>query len=226
MVEAALFQRANEGTRALLVAELEDFFASLDLSKPEAARDSLLVAVPQFVDDFGSSASAVAMDFYDEARFEAGATTRFRAVEGVNPYLTAVEPMVRRAAGALWTEAPEATLQTLTASAPKYALAAPRETILENANRDPEADGWRRETRGATCEFCKALAARGGVYREATASFAAHAHCDCAAVPNFDTSLPAVPAAAYKLSARTTKMSPAQRALHRKRTSEWIASLS
>lgn len=226
VLDPVLFQRSAEGTRALLVAEIEEVFSSLNLNRPEASRDELLRVMPELVSSFGSAASQVAMDYYDEARFMAGVAGSFRAIEAVSPYQDVVEPLVRRAAGALFTDYPVDALDTLTSTAPKYALGAPRQTVLASVAGDPEAAGWRRETRGATCNFCKALAARGAVYRKGSDNFAAHAHCDCVSVPSWDPSAPEVPVEAYALSRRTSQMPPAVRARHRAMTSQWIKSLA
>lgn len=225
-LDPVLFQRSAEGTRALLVAEIEEVFASLNLSKPEASRDELLRVMPGLVSEYGSAASVVAMDYYDEARFVAGVAGSFRAIEAVSPYQDVVPQLVRRAAGALWTDDPTDALGALTSTAPKYALGAPRQTVIDSVNADPESRGWKRETRGATCTFCRALAARGAVYRKGSDTFAAHANCDCVSVPSWDPSAPGVPAEAYQLSRRTSQMSPAARARHRAATQSWVNSLN
>src|SRR5690606_5733677 len=67
--------------------------------------------------------------------------------------------------------------------------------------------GWHRETRGSRsypsgCKFCQMLASRGDVYKKATARFAAHAGCNCVAVPSWDANAPEVPAGAYVASER------------------------
>jgi hypothetical protein len=59
-----------------------------------------------------------------------------------------------------------------------------RDTILTNRRADPNSVGWRRITSGA-CRFCRMLADRGAVYREASATFAAHPNCNCTAQPVF-----------------------------------------
>jgi hypothetical protein len=114
----------------------------------------------------------------------------------------------------LFTDNPLGTLLTLQASAPKYSLAAGRETIQDNTARDPEASGWKRVTRGGACGFCRMLAGRGAVYKEGSVHFAAHPDCNCAAVPSWDKDAPEVPASLYQASRRTTNMSPADRAKH------------
>lgn len=71
-----------------------------------------------------------------------------------------------------------------------------RDTVTENAVRDPDATGWRRYARPEACKFCLMLAAKGAIYSESTARFAAHramtpegrkgGNCMCVAGPAFD----------------------------------------
>jgi hypothetical protein len=65
-----------------------------------------------------------------------------------------------------------------------------RDTIIENALRDPKAKGWVRVTEPGACSFCLMLAIRGGMgvlYKaENTADFKAHDNCRCHAEPVFN----------------------------------------
>lgn len=197
---------AQEGTRALVVRDLEAFFAGLDLNRPEAARDELLEFVPILVAQYGEQAASFAADWYDEVRLGEGIGGRFRAAVQDSPYEDATEGLVRRAAAGLFTESPAAALATLVATTPKYVLAAGRQTITTATARDPRASGWRRVTRSGTCRFCRMLAQRGAVYKESTAFFASHDDCNCAAVPSWDPDAPEVDVFAYEASARTSQM--------------------
>lgn len=61
-----------------------------------------------------------------------------------------------------------------------------RQTILDSVAADKEALGWARVTDGDPCYFCLTLASRGAVYKsEQSASFEAHDHCECIAIPVF-----------------------------------------
>lgn len=217
--DAERLRQIQAGIRALVERDLTEFWSSLDLHRPEAAREALLDYVPYLVDQYGDSAAALAADWYDDVRAREQVPGRFRALAQPSPYLDAVSGTVRRAAEALFTGDPAATLGTMLGTTGKYVLAAGRSTITRSADRDPRASGWRRITRPGACGFCRMLAGRGAVYKEATVHFAAHggAHggeCNCAAVPDFDPDAPEVDVALYKASARTTRMSPAQKARH------------
>lgn len=200
--------------RRLVERDLTELWGSLDLSRPEAARDALLVLVPALVDSYGSAASAVAAEWYDDMRAGEGVRGRFRAVAQESPYSDAVEPTVRRAAGALWTDAPSAGLSPLVAKAPKYALAAGRQTVTRSSDLDPRARGWKRVTRANACKFCLLLAGRGAVYAEGSVHFASHDDCNCASSPEWDPDAPEVDAPVYAASVRTTRMTPAERHQH------------
>lgn len=215
--DAERLRQAQEGIRRLIVRDLTAFFGSLNLARPEAARDSLLEYMPLLVAQYGESAAAVAADWFDEQRALAGVAGRFRAEMVVPDESDAVEATVRRAAGALFTDAPREALASLAPTAAKYALSAARSTIARSADRDPRASGWQRVTRAGACRFCQMLHGRGAVYKESTVHFAAHKTCNCAAVPSWDHSAPEVDVSVYEASKRTTAMTPEQREQHNAR---------
>lgn len=212
--DAERLRLAQAGIRRLVTRDLDTFFASLNLDHPERARDALLAFMPVLVSQYGESAAAVAADWYDDVRATEGVAGRFRAGMADSPYLNAVDGTTRRAVGALFTDAPDETLVALRSTAPKYVLAAGRQTITTSANRDPRASGWQRVGSGGSCRFCTMLIGRGAVYRERSVLFAAHKSCDCAAVPSWDPDAPEVDVRLYKASRRTTRMTPEQKAEH------------
>ncbi len=69
----------QQGVTALLTRDLEAFFASLDLSKPEQARDALLEYLPALILQYGLAGAAAAADWYDEIRATEGVPGRFRS---------------------------------------------------------------------------------------------------------------------------------------------------
>ncbi|QCB93306.1 hypothetical protein [Cellulomonas shaoxiangyii] len=212
--DAELLRRAQGGIRALVERDLRGFFGMLNLSQPERSRDLLLAFVPELVRRYGMDAAQFAAEWYDVQRAAAGVSGAYRATALASPYLAATEPTVRRAAGALFTDTPADALTTLLAATGKYVLAAPRDTIARATDRDPQAVGWKRITRPGACSFCRMLAGRGAVYREATAHFASHGSCNCAAAPSWDADAPEVDVRLYDASQRTTGMSPQQRERH------------
>ena len=204
--DAERLRLAQAGIRRLVTRDLDAFFASLNLDRPERARDALLAFMPVLVSQYGESAAAVAADWYDGVRASEGVSGRYRATMAASPYLSAVDGTTRRAVGALFTDAPNETLVALRSAAPKYVLAASRQTITGSADRDPRARGWQRVTSGGACTFCRGLAARGGVYTQHSVMFAAHKACGCAAVPSWDPDAPEVDVRAYEASRRMTAL--------------------
>lgn len=75
-------------------------------------------------------------------------------------------------------------------SASALVLGGGRETLLNAIRGDAQAQGWQRVTDGAPCAFCRMIAGRGLVFKEATADFEAHSHCGCSAEPYFAGSKP------------------------------------
>jgi hypothetical protein len=204
--DAERLRQAQAGVRALVERDLRAFWESLNLSRPEAARDALLAFLPALVDAYGESAAAVAADWYDEMRAAERVPGRYRAHLQDSPYQDAVEPTVRRAAGALFTDSPGDALAALTATSGKYVLAAARQTIVYSTDRDPRASGWERVVRSGACKFCAMLHGRGAVYKESTVHFAAHKECNCAAVPSWDPDAPEVDVSQYEASRRMTAL--------------------
>jgi len=220
--DAERLRLAQQGIRRLVERDLDAFFASLDLGRPERARDELLAFMPVLVSQYGESAAAVAADWYDEVRAAEGVAGRFSAAMVASPYMDAVGGTTRRAVGALFTDAPNETLLALRSTAPKYVLAAGRQTIAASADRDPRASGWQRIGRGDSCSFCRMLIDRGAVYRQRSVMFASHKSCDCAAVPSWDQDAPEVDVAVYKASRRTTRMTPEQKSAHNASIRDYI----
>jgi len=216
--------RQGQAAIADMVREtLDDLVRSLNLSNPEAARDLLLQVVPGLVEQYGDMAASVAADWYDDVRAAEGVRSTFRARAQQSPYLDAVDGTVRRASAGLFTQDSAAVLTALSGPVGKYVLAAGRQTIIASTDRDPAASGWQRITRAGACDFCRMLAGRGGVYRQASVHFASHDDCHCAAVPSWDRDAPEVDVAQYQASQRTTRMTPQQREQHNARVRAWIA---
>lgn len=184
--DVALLRDAQEGVTALVNADLEAFFLSLNLDRPEAAREALLGYLPELIRVHGLSAAAVAADWYDEIREQDGVRGRFRATP-MEPQDVAVrcEATVRRTAGYLFTDTPALMLPALIDPATRYVLEPARATITEATVADPAARGWRRYTRAGSCDFCQMLAGRGHVYSSRTATFESHGHCHCVAAPTW-----------------------------------------
>lgn len=92
------------------------------------------------------------------------------------------------AAGASAQAAMRTALVRTSGTTTRLVLAGGRDTLVQSSGEDPKGGGWSRVTGGRTCAFCAMLASRGPVYSAASADFAAHDHCSCAAEPHYDGS--------------------------------------
>lgn len=152
------------------------------VSNAVEARIALEDVLPALLETYGQAAAAVAADWYDEARLAAGVGGAF----------TAIPADLGDQAGdalALWATSRGTDLTAVRAlvegGMQRRITSWSRETVMGSALADPRADGWQRVGAGS-CAFCAMLIGRGSVYSESSADFAAHDHCNCAAVPAFD----------------------------------------
>lgn len=186
-------------------ADLRAVWASVSTLDAPRARDALLSVLPSLVDEHGVVAAAVAADYYDEARDEAGVPGSFRAVPADPAPIARLEALVRWGVDPLFAAEPDgaAALERLTSGTRRVVIDFQRETIVESVERDPKATGWRRVGRGGSCPFCSMLISRGGQYRSgSSASFRSHNHCKCVAVPSWDPNAAPVSSIAYVASKR------------------------
>lgn len=201
---ADVIQDAVGGLHSLVEGALDDFWRTLDLSNPAAARDALLDFVPALVNEFGSQASLIAAEWYDELRAEQALPTAFRASLGDVIEAQYVQERVRFGAGSLWAEDQDQFLAFLKDAATGYVTQAFADTIVANGDRDPSSKGWARKPEPDACNFCLLLASRGGTYSTGRAATRVvgrggrargnqelgdkfHGSCRCVAVPVWET---------------------------------------
>lgn len=145
--------------------------------------DAVTAGVPEVIAYYSLGSAALAADHYDDTRLAAGARGRFTA----EPIIPDRAEKIRRAS--LWAVKPlfdsaiAQTAESRIAEVVQLEVArAHRETTLRNTQADPAAVGWSRVARSNGCKFCLMLAAKGAIFKkEATARFAAHENCNCAA---------------------------------------------
>ena len=238
LVQMEEFRRANERIAELARRDLEAFFGTLDLTRPELARDALLEFVPVLTDQYGNLAASVAAEWFDELRAEAGVRGTFRASQSPSMPVDMAQSTVRWSASHLFTDNPTGMLAPLAGEVLKMVLQPSRDTIVDQVAADPYGVGWHRNARPTACDFCIMLAGRGAIYRsERSASFASHGHCYCSASPSWDANAREVPARCYTASERMQKVrnraadpsdpkkqAKAQRVLdnHRSNVNSWL----
>lgn len=183
----------------------------LDVLNATTTIDELLAAVPAVVDYYAEGSAALAADHYEDLRDAVNAVRSF----SVTPIIEDRADKLRRAI--LWAVEPlrlaepdRVLAESRLGGVVQLETARPfRTTILKNSHDDPASVGWRRVS-GVGCKFCRMLAGNGATYRETTARFAAHPHCDCTAAPVFEgTDGPEASVLQYVASQR--RKTPAQR---------------
>lgn len=172
---------------------------------PAGLRSALFAAAPLIVTEYTEGAAALALDWFEELRAESRATVPFRPVPVVTITDDEVAAVVARTTESLHEiqkdfereleESFAESVKLLEEQTAEIIAQGFRETVTENAKADPESVGWRRFARPEACKFCKMLAAKGAVYTEQTARFAAHGavmggnrkggNCMCIAGPAF-----------------------------------------
>lgn len=185
----------------------------------DSRRFQLLETGSALIGYYSEGSSALAVDFYDETRADAQAAGRFAAA----PVILDRTVKIRR--GLAWASEPlsvddeSVALGRLTEIVRSEVVRPYRDTVLTNRRRDPQAAGWVRIASGAACGFCKALAAKGAVYREASADFAAHDNCTCTCAPVFRGGEIGPEASVMQYLASKRRRTPAER----QRIREWAA---
>jgi len=153
-----------------------------------ATRDGLIELLPRLVSIYGSAASTLGADWYDEMRAAAKVKGRFRAIPAELPDIGRTDALARWGVTPLFqAESDFASALTLVAGGLQRIVSnADRESVTGSSVADPRAQGWQRVGSGASCEFCSMLIDRGDVYSEASADFLTHDHCNCGAEPVFE----------------------------------------
>ena len=160
--------------------DLALLWAQLDAA---TVADGLMDVLPTLVADYGDTATTVTADWYDEYRSTLNINGSF-AADLADPNLgaEALAGWGSQLAQDNWDTA----LAQLTGGLVKRVMTASRQTVIDNADRDPQARGWMR-VGTPECGWCAMLISRGAVYRSrSTAGFAAHDHCKCACCPAWD----------------------------------------
>jgi hypothetical protein len=193
--QAQQFQASQALLAALLIRDVIAIFAGLGLSNVRASWPPIEAAIAAMIKDRFQLSAILGQNFYRDMRQAAGAAGSFEA--SIPPL-----PSEARLLGSLQATGPYSLLRDIgggkpldqalqnsavrVAGAAAYmALEGARTLVTEAVQEDPEALAWMRETTsGHPCAFCAMLAGRGAVYKSnRTASFEAHDHCACVAIP-------------------------------------------
>lgn len=133
-----------------------------------ADRQQLLVdVIPGLSEQFELASAELAAEFYEASP---GGDPGFQAMTAL-PREWALGSFVKMAAD----------LSVIGPFLERAEIQAGRSTIALNAAR--EGGRWARYASGTACGFCRILATRGAVYREASEAARGHDHCRCRVVP-------------------------------------------
>lgn len=140
------------------VRDVQRYWGTLDLDRPERARNGLLEFVPAVTAAYGEGSATVAADWYDDMRVGVGARQRFAAAPASAVAVNRVQDSVRYGARHLFTENPGQMLLFLGGAVQGFVQQPGRETIQQNATRDPASHGWRRRASADACAYCAYMA--------------------------------------------------------------------
>lgn len=223
MATPSELRQAFADLNRLASRQLNSLFQSLKAGDnvEEALRDLL----PGLIDRYGSAATTVAADWYDDLRESLGVGGRFVAIPA-DIEDTGTQALI---GWALDTATDDGSLVALLEGGlQRRVVNFGRFTITDSSYADPRADGWMRLGVGANCPFCNVLISRGAVYSESSVTFASHDHCNCIAVPAFSGKPRPVrlDAEGKRLdkSTRTDRTNEAQREASNRRLREWVES--
>lgn len=168
------------------LAENDLQIALRPLGTADAVRDALLNVLPKLMDVYGSAASALAADWYDDLRDVAEVPGRFSAIPAELPNDGRTEALARWAVTPMYAADPDKTtaLSKAAGGLQRIIFNADRDTVTFSSTQDRRARGWQREGVG-DCDLCTLLLGRGGVYTETTSQFETHDRCQCIGVPAF-----------------------------------------
>ena len=223
MTDAAQARAALVGLTNAARRDLFEVWASLAGLEPGQVAAALRDLLPEMGDRYGEAAAALAADWYDDLRSEAGVAGAFVArpapLADGGRWLSLVE----WGTAPLFAEQPnpDVALTRVSGGLQRTVADAHRLTIVESTQADPKASGWRRVGVGDNCGFCRMLIANGHVYSKASVTFRSHDHCNCAAAPSFDPSATVVTGEPFRQSKR--RRSDATKAKDNERARAWIA---
>lgn len=178
---AAELRRQLAGLTNLAGQDLAAVWRELDAAAFRGG--ALFDLLPALVEKYGSAAATVTADWYDDLRQTVAVRSVFTAIPA-DIRDSGTEALIGWAQSQ--TTDPAVLQQLVLGGATRRILNFSRQTVMGSAIADPAASGWQRVGSGDSCDFCSMLLGRGAVYREATADFASHDHCNCGAEPAWD----------------------------------------
>lgn len=203
---AARLRSAQSSLTRLLVRDLRGLRRLIDPARLPETVPLWMSAVRALVDQYGAASATVAADSYNRQRDDANAPGRFDAEPSRSLPDEQVEASLRWAVKDLWAETDESFDVRLAqaqsraeAVVQKLVADQGRATMRQATERDRGAVAYARAAALGACSFCKLMATRGAVYknaqtagREADERFTGnasvvkfHDNCHCTIIPVF-----------------------------------------
>lgn len=206
-------EQVRSGLQIVATAASRDVRAAAEAEEtPAGVRAALFAAAPLVAAEYGTAAAALGAEWYEDLRDTAAVLGQI--TRPFQPRLIIPEREDQIAASVAeisedlhdleqgtaaevidFETAKQRIIGEIADSVQQEVATAMRETVTQNATEDPDAGGWRRFARPEACKFCLMLAAKGAVYTERSARFAAHGavmaggrkggNCMCIAGPAF-----------------------------------------
>lgn len=181
------FRRNTSALSRLAIRDLESVWGSLDTNDSLALKRAALEFIPDLVQTYGSTASLLGADFYDELRNLPVSAGRFSALLSEPASLTRAQAMTRWGIGEVFNGNPAAALINLSGGVQRLVMEPARATIARSASRDPVRTLWARVPGGGdTCNFCIMVASQGAVYGSEDSAGGMndyHDRCECVPTP-------------------------------------------
>lgn len=179
------YRRALDTNADLIQAAILDLGRSLVGLSGDELLNVLSSAYYSLVNEYGSYAAAVAVEFYEQQR----------ATSNLKPY--EAEQFSPDNHGLLYYDAQQAlqlgmeidsVLTELAGKSQQRVMEYADETLIQNASRDPAKPKWALVPSTGACAWCRMMASNGFMYSsKVSANRARHPHCLCTPVIDFGT---------------------------------------
>jgi len=179
-------QASQAGLAVVVTREVDQAWHLLNPSDLQSTLPQFKTAVLALSHRYGLASGALAAQFYQQMRRDAGIRGRAPLLVADPARAEQVNRVIDWATGPLWGQSDVPAAQTkVRGAAEKMVLDVGRRTIIDTVHHDPAATAWARIAEPGACEFCVLLAGRGSIYKQDTAGFQSHDHCRCHAAPIF-----------------------------------------
>lgn len=162
----AVRQAALSGLADLSRRELAEIWRKLNLDRPGALSTPLAEILLAIADKYGEAAAALAAEWYEEARDDAGMTGSFAVPVADLPESTRFDALARWGVTPLFGADPNpaAALTRLSGGLQRLVLDQARDTTFAAVEADPVRPRFARHASANACAFCALMATRGAVY--------------------------------------------------------------